>query len=295
VFLMVFTLAFAPTGGSSIKKAQAGLPVADWLNFGSGIFNWITNMWSQISQYASQALQAKSWYAEVYEKYMLPILKKMAIKIANDRVKAVIQTGNNGKPYIVTDWQDYMFDSPEKEARTYANSYLDAAFSGRDSSSYSNSAYYSYLRNEVENSVSDKDSNFEVKLDSVGGNMNVRVNMFADGNMKALNQVMEPQNYPPSLAAKMGGIIQEKMQQAQEVADKEQTNGYVSKKEVNSKGESIVVTPASAFENAYQSVSSAPVDAITNATKTSELLTGVVTYLLNFLTGDLVEGVIEIS
>ena len=74
VFLMVFTLAFAPTGGSSIKKAQAGLPVADWLNFGSGIFNWITNMWSQISQYASQALQAKSWYAEVYEKCMLPIV-----------------------------------------------------------------------------------------------------------------------------------------------------------------------------------------------------------------------------
>ncbi len=65
-------------------------------------------------------------------------LKQASIQIITKQMNRFIAgTVGGGSPRIITNWQDYLIDSPQKKANQYVNDYISQAFSGRGSfSSY---------------------------------------------------------------------------------------------------------------------------------------------------------------
>jgi hypothetical protein len=97
-----------------------------------------------------QAKTASAWdalaaaqYSQMMEeiKYNIRGIQMGALKQASIQIIAkqmdrfIAGTVGGGSPRIITNWQDYLINSPEKKANQYVNDYISQVFSGRGSSS----------------------------------------------------------------------------------------------------------------------------------------------------------------
>ncbi|HAV11727.1 MAG TPA: hypothetical protein DCX32_04290 [Candidatus Moranbacteria bacterium] len=270
----------------NIKPAEAVF-FFDGVDFTSDILKWVQGMYTQYSSEFTKVIKGKEWYKDVYETKMLPILKKMAIQKVNDMTTMVVTGGNNGKPFLVTDWNQYLIKGPADEAMVYVNSLLNNSLRGRGSAAnYSNSGNYAYLQKQVTNTLNPPALN--ISLSSSG---DWRAGMFREGNMKAFNEFLGTGNNPYSLSIIASDALAKKTSENQLIAKEEQTNGYIPKKDAFGK----IMTPAAVFENSYNSASNMGREMVVNATKTDELLGAVVNLIVQSAMKPLKEGLVSAS
>ena len=108
--LVAFLLIFSPLGTS---KALAW----DALPAGEAIF-----------------AQTKIW--DFIQETMLASLKQSAIQMVSNQVDRFISGVSGNGARFITNWKDYLVDSPKRTARAYANDYISQAFAGRGMSNY---------------------------------------------------------------------------------------------------------------------------------------------------------------
>lgn len=278
----VLMLAVAPFNA---KNSQAVI-FFDGVDFRFDVMSQISNLYTQYSNEVIKSIQTKSWWKEIYENNMLPVLKKIAIQKVNNMTTEIVTKGNNGKPYLVTNWSDYLIKTPEKEASVYVNSLLDSSLRGRDSSAnYTNSAYYAYLRKQALGSVNK--SKLDIGISSANGDL--KSNMFMNGNLKAFNEFLKNGNNPQSLSVIVENAYDKKIKENRLIAEKKQVNGYIPMMDANGN----IKTPAAVIENAYNSASNMGREMIVNATKTSELAGAVINLVMQSAMKSLKDGLID--
>lgn len=250
----------------------------------------VEQAFGKLNEYAntfSASIASKSWIDYLYEKTLLPILKQMAIQKVNDMTTAVITEGNAGKPYLVTDWNQYLVKGPADDAMVYVNSLLDNSARGRASKDYSNSGYYSYIDKQARSYINPQ----PVDITMVHANGDFQENMFSGGDLRAFNEFLTPGKNPYSYTLIAADALEKKTAENQLIAEKEAVNGYLPMKD----GVGKITTPAAVFENSFNSASNMGREMVVNATKTDELLGAVVNFVVQSAMKPLKSGLLSVS
>lgn len=270
------------------KKANAGLPVIDWPSLPSTILNTIQTAAIKSSDAVAAAIQNRSWVKDTMERALLPLLKSQLIQTVNTATTNMLSGGNSGKPYIITDWESYLYKDPAKKAQATVNSMLDNTIGMRGSSSgYTNPEYFSYLKTTAQDSIKTK----PLVLDITDYASNPKEDLFEGGNMIAFNKLLEPGNNPYTFSETYSQIYKDRLEKEKEIALNETSNGLLPKKDENGK----IMTPATVFEDAINSASDMANNMIVNATKTEELLSGIMSTVMNAATNSLKNGLMNSS
>lgn len=142
-------------------------------------------------------------YKEMLEQLFIKIqgmimgmMKQQAIQTINKQVDSMISGGGSGNAKFITDWETYLYKTPDNNTKLYMNDYLSQITSGKGSlGSYSSegfgsgSSYASQLVSAAKsNTISKKDPTF-----SYEGNP---ANMFSGGNFKNFNLYLSGINNP---------------------------------------------------------------------------------------------------
>lgn len=252
-FAVLFTvMVFIP-----VRQARAVDIVFDPTNYVQTFLSALANKATQFATESMNNLVSLEWWQKQWEVRVLPLLKQVAVKQINDQTMDYVANGNDGQPFFVTDWNQYLIDGPADDAMVYVNSMLDNLASGRDSASgYSNSGYASYQTREAKKSINPRE--ISLGINSVDGD--VRENMFAGGDMRAFNEFLSPGNNPYSYSLLAQDVLSQETGRRRLIAEKEAVNGYIPKK--NELG--LITTPAAMFENAVNSASNLANDLLVN-------------------------------
>lgn len=142
-------------------------------------------------------------YKEMLEQLFIKIqgmimgmMKQQAIQTINKQVDSMISGGGSGNAKFITNWETYLYKTPDNNTKLYMNDYLSQITSGKGSlSSYSSegfgssSSYSSQLVSAAKsNTINRKDPTF-----SYEGSPS---NMFSDGNLKNFNNYLIGINNP---------------------------------------------------------------------------------------------------
>lgn len=284
VLLLSLSLALGTPRGAS---AQASV-VFDPFDLPQDIFTMVESTMTTIETTVTAVATDGMWVSDMIDRYLLPVLKTAAIQMMNQIVSNIVSGGGSGKPMFVTNWDDYLFKTPERETKVYMNSFFNSISAGRLSSlNYEGAgqSYDVYLKKQAESILFSSTNALTTSINNY--TINPQKELFSGGNMKGFSAFLQCQNNPAcySLAANMA--YTEKLNQVQTIATKEvNASGYLPKK----MGDRIV-TPGSQFQSAMESVSQLGGQMIVNATKKEELLSNVVNVAVNMLVRYLTSGI----
>ncbi|HLN18639.1 MAG TPA: hypothetical protein VK255_00530 [Patescibacteria group bacterium] len=185
IILVVFVFFFIFSSTLTVPKAQA------------------TYSWPDIIGFSY-----KEMLEELYNKVqgmILGMLKQQAIQTISSQVDSMISGSGSGSAKFITDWEKYLYKTPDNNTKLYMNDYLSKITSGKGSlssyltegfssssssgSSSSGSGYASQLVSMAKsNTTNKKDPSF-----SYEGNPS---NMFSSGNFKNFNSYLSGINNP---------------------------------------------------------------------------------------------------
>ncbi len=283
LFLGVFVLA-RPTAPVRAQEVVSDPLHTVWTVI-KGVIEQAYGAANEAANTLSASLEDKRWYESVKENILLPVLKQVAIQKVNDLTTAVVTGGNSGKPYLVTDWNQYLITGPADEARVYVNSLLNNSMRGRASATdYSNSAYPAYLLRQAQEAIKKPEAIDPMMVHS----NDATGDLFAGGDMRAFNEYFTPGKNPYSYTLLAENTLGQVTADKRLIAEKEVVNGYIPKKDALG----MIVTPAAVFENAFNSASNMGREMVVNATKTSELAGAVVNFVINTAMSQLEKGLL---
>jgi hypothetical protein len=228
------------------------------------------------------------WTNDMIDRYLLPALKMAAIQMMHNIISNIVSGGNNGNAAFVTDWNDYLFKAPQKETRVYMNSFFNSVSAGRISGlNYEGvgQGYDKYLKTYSENALYGSSNQFKTYIQNYTSNP--QTEMFSSGNFKAFSAFLDCPNNPYCMSMTAETVYQNELSRNTEVRNKlVNSSGYISKV-INGK----VVTPGSQFQSAMEGVDQLANGMIVNATKSEELVSGIISSLLRIATTSLVQGI----
>jgi len=282
LFIVFILLSAIPFQNASAYDAV----VEVGLNLAQNTLSRISGAINQVENTLTEAATTEGWLYNKLEASLLPMLKQQAIQAINNSTLQIISKGNNGKPYVITNWRTYLYNEPKNKATITANSFLDQMLGGKSSSlNYSNSDYYSYLKQQAL-AYANPDS---IKTNLTAYIANPRDSIVSGGNLIAFNKFFETGNNPYSVASKYAEVLSNETEKEQKQALEKQANGFLPMEDSNGK----IITPAALFENAIQSASGMANEMVTNATKSSELLTAVINSVYKTVTNSLTNGLLK--
>lgn len=250
---------------------------------------------NQIQTYLGTAQTYLGTSYEYYQKWwlqneskLLPYLKRIAIQMVNEMTLSIVSEGNNGKPYIIMDWKGYLYKDTENRAMITTNSLINQALGGRASSSgYNNSEYYTYLKKQSLDYLNPKPLVPNLTTFTPEPTKDV----FGSNNMMAFDALLKAENNVFSFVNSSMQTYQKELEKEKEVAIRSQEKGYLPKKDEFGR----IMTPATVFEDAYNSASQMGNDMISNATKSDELLGAVVGAVIKTAMNTLKNGLVQVS
>lgn len=203
---------------------------ADWLNEGTGI-----------------AMLGKTTVKEVREKLSaiaVAAAKIAALLVVQAATSAIIGEGPKGAG-VITDWNKYLYISPQQRAMAQMNSFFNTVSRGRLSSlNYEGIGpnYDAYLVAQARQAIAGQ--NFVTDLqDTVTDPSQI----FARGNMRGLMDYMKCANNVACYTLTSTAQYNLELTKAQEIAKNEQQNGFLPTKNATGK----ITKPASMISSAF--------------------------------------------
>ncbi|EKE21290.1 MAG: hypothetical protein ACD_7C00297G0003 [uncultured bacterium] len=244
--ILIFITSATPT-----HRASA---VVAWPDLGNAFFRtMLDGMWEQIKA------------------AIIGALKKAAIETISDTVNNLISGTSQAASLFITDWEDYLFNSPTGSTNSYINDFFTVTTRGKSSGSYSSGACggsYSEWR-----SARAKDYVVTIDYTSLQDTFEEwacgPVEMFNDGTWAAYNAFMEPKNNPLAYALITESVYEKKLAQEKEKAAL-QAQSYAGFTAQKTK-EGVVITPGSVLEGITVAANTMDNDAIANARNAGEI------------------------
>lgn len=216
---------------------------------------------------------------------VLGMLKQQAISTLNKQVDAAIAgSGKSGSAKFITDWETYLFKTPDNNTKLYMNDYLSKITSGKGTSSYSSlsegfsssgsSGYASQLVAMAKaNTISKKDPTF-----SYSGNPS---SMFSSGNFKNFNSYLSGINNPWSFDVNAQSEYQKKKAEERKLAETK-SKAYLGGIGVGegSNGKGKITLPGSVIPLTKANTMDAGNKVIAAATHPEEVITALVSKLM---------------
>ena len=222
---------------------------------------------------------------------MLGAAKQAAIESINQTVGNLI-AGTNQKPRFITDWNDALFLSPQREAELFVNDFLTSVTRGRSTGNYNtllgqegiSGGYEEYLASQAYASVFGS-----------GGTPTINARdyctdpsqPFADGTWRCFNAlVSNPLNNSIGLSLVTQGVYQAELEQKQKVAEA-QSIAYGGYNAVTTDGGQ-VITPGSTVRDIQYSAIDTANKTLSSAKSVEELITAVAT---RFIVTTMTQGI----
>ena len=263
------------------QKAQA-IPVVE---LGG---NLVANIVSQIQSIINTAsttvmkindIQRYAW--DKMNQYMLPALKASSIRAVNSAVTSAIGQGNKGKAQFVTDWKDYLYQQPQKEATSYMNTFFESTLSSsstktvaegvQTSSSGSATANYSdYMKQQAQDAYKGTSTGCKMDFQSYAKNPK---QMFEDQSFRGFMAFMEPCNNPYSYSEIAKVQYDNQLAIKKDIAKSQQSNGWLPKFD---KTTGAVSAPSTLYQNAMEQASQLANQAVVNAQSYADLVSSAV-------------------
>ncbi|MDD2766847.1 MAG: hypothetical protein PHH40_03740 [Candidatus Moranbacteria bacterium] len=228
---------------------------------------------------------------------LMGTLKMAAVQMLNSKVGQLIGGGVGGQPLFITDFNEFLYQSPREKANLYMNDFFSMTTRGKASSANyiaagSNSGglrgdYTGYLVSSAKRVTTER-SIPTYSLDEHGG-----MDAFSRGNSRAFNAFFRnPMNNPYGYSLEAQQMYREQIEAEQTVAaTKALATGFLPKEQGGR-----VLSPAATIQAATTNIQNLGNDILAAAQNPGELLSGVVMSMANKLVSNLIQkGVGEIQ
>lgn len=227
---------------------------------------------------------------------LLGTLKMAAIQMMNSKVGQLIGGAGGGQPLFITDYNEFLYQSPRQKTTLYMNDFFSTMTRGKGSSanyvSYGEGSgigenYPSYIVASAKSVTTESGGIPVYTLDQRGGINNLN-------NSQTFNEfVSNEANNPMGAQLLAQEVWQNELAKEQGAAQvKALTSGGFLGEEKNG----VIVTPAGSIEAVATNAADLPNKMIAGATNPGELLSGVVSAMANKLVSGLIQkGVGEVQ
>jgi hypothetical protein len=277
---IVLCIAIVATSFTVYAPKASAIPVVE---IGGNLFTDIMTTIEQtvdtVMDVVDDPMSISNYIQLLIDRYGMPTAKSATIALVNYAVQKILGGSNDGgQAHFVTDWEDYLYTSPQNDAKKYMNTFYDQTTSGAlstvsegvKSNTSSNSGigsasnYSSSLIKAAQTSIDGQPC--KVDIQNYASNTS---NLFGDGNMKGFMAYFKQCNNQYTYTMIAQSQYQTELSKLQTLADKKQVNGYLPRM-VNG----IVTVPATLFENAMSGVDQMGNNMIVNAKTYQELIAG---------------------
>lgn len=199
-------------------------------------------------------------------------LKKAAIETLSETVNNLVSGTTQATSLFITDWEDYLFSTPQGNTASYMNDFFTVTTRGKSSGSYSSGACdgtYTEWR-----SARAKDFVLEIDYTEWQDDFEelacTPVEMFEDGTWAAFDAFMEPKNNPIAYALMTESVYEKKLkeEEAKAAAQANAYGGFIGQKSSDGK---TVITPGSVIEGVTVAANTMDNDALANAENAGEI------------------------
>ena len=247
----------------SVQKTEA-YTVGDTMNT---VANWMDDFFNGITSMETVVENVKQWMDEA----LLVAAKFMALK-ASQMISDEILGTNSGKSPYVSDWNAYLYLSPQQRTMTYLSSMFTQSTRGRASSlNYEGvgQKYDQYLLRQAQGSISPQP--ITVNLRDYGNPENV-----LDGNnFRGLTAFFLPQNNPYGVAMIAQKTLQSESEKQTTLAEKKQTNGFIS---IEKNGR--IISPGVLLQSVFSEMDKTGTNGIINAVDYYDVINGLAIKIL---------------
>lgn len=199
-------------------------------------------------------------------------LKKAAIETISETVNNLVSGTTQAGALFITDWEDYLFNSPAGNTNSYMNDFFTVTTRGKSPGSYTSGSTCGKSFTEWRSArakeyvitidYTDLQDTFqEYACDAIG--------MFNDGTWAAYDAFMAPNNNPLAYALITEDVYEKKLQQEKEKAAL-QAQSYAGFTAQKTK-EGVVITPGSLIKDLTAAANTMDNDAIANARNAGEI------------------------
>lgn len=255
------------------NKAYAWKVVFDPAEFSNSIKDFIEFI-------AANGLESWENYFLQWEDVQSAGMKLGLTSLITDMINNYITTGNNGRPYYIQDWDDYVANEPINKSDQTVNTFFSDA-------GYTNIGYDKYRRDQYEQARQSAYSppiKPAVEVKSFTENVSEDLLANPDNEFRPLQALLQPTEQPVISQQMLLDYQRDSFEANKEKNLNEQKDGNLPKKDVDGK----VLTPATANESLLLNGLQMGNDIIVNSKNPYELGASVLT---NWLTGTLSNGI----
>lgn len=230
----------------AMPQTANGMTVTDLMNFAPNIGKLVAQVLGNAGVYGQLATTIKNIVSTKLADISVSTAKVAALLGVQAITQALI--GDNGGSGVITDWNKYLYTSPQQKALIQMDSFFNTVSNGRLSSlNYEGVGpnYDAYLVAQARKTISGRA--FSTTLQNITTDPS---QLFATGNMKGLMTYMEPGNNVADYTLNSTAEYNSKLSKAQEIAKKEQSNGFLPKKSSLGK----IIQPAAIVANAFTQI-----------------------------------------
>lgn len=244
--LLIFSLSFVPQA-----KVQAYVA---WPDIGNAFFD------TMLKEIGIQVRAA-----------IVGALKKAAIDTLSETVNNLVSGVTQAGSLFITDWEDYLFNTPSGNTASYMNDFFTVTARGRSAGSYSSGACGSSFTEWR----SERAKEYVVEIDFTAWQDDFQelactpMEMFNDGTWAAYNAFMQPNNNPIAYALMTESVYEEKLRKEEQKAalQAQAYGGFKAQQTENG----MVITPGSIIEGITLAANTMDNDAIANAENAGEI------------------------
>lgn len=265
--------------------------------------------------FSAPQARADAWGSNYYAAYMKQMMEKIqysiygvligslkmtAVQMLNSQVNQLIGGGSAGQALFITDYNQFLYQTPQQNTDLYMNDFFTMTTRGKGSSANYigmggaggvGGNYSNYLIAQAQQATVNGSPYAVGNLDEYTAGPDT---MFREGDWRAFNAFFSnPANNPYGYTIMAEQAYQGELARQQEIARvKAQSSGGFLPKEQNGK----VLAPAGSIEAVTTQIQTMPNRIIENATNPMELLSGVVGAMANRLINNMVQqGIGEVQ
>jgi len=252
-------------------------------------------MWGTSDIFGDMMMQVVTTIKRQIEGALIGTLKMAAIQMINGKVGQLIGGGSGGRPLFITDFNEFLYQSPRQKTNLYMNDFFSTMTRGKGSSanyiSLGESSglggnYSSYLVASMKSVTTESGGVSVYNLDQKGGIDNL------NDPSTFSSFISNPANNPMGAALQAQEVWQDKLATEQNLAQIEATSSGFRADKTNG----VIMAPAAAIEATFNNAADLPNKMIAAATNPGELLGGVVSAMANKLVSGLIQkGVGEVQ
>jgi len=252
-------------------------------------------MWGTSDIFGDMMMQMVDTIKRQIEGALIGTLKMAAIQMLNSKVGQLIGGASGGQPLFITDFNEFLYQSPRQKTNLYMNDFFSTMTRGKGSSAnYISSGessglggnYPSYLVASAKSVTTESGGISVYNLDQKGGIDNL------NDPSTFSSFISNPANNPMGAELQAQEVWQDKLATEQNLAQIEATSSGFRADKTNG----VIVAPAAVIEATFNNAADLPNKMIAAATNPGELLSGVVSAMANKLVSGLIQkGVGEVQ